>query len=166
MNFKGAGITISSCPITLEGSFHSATISKVANALIGHVSRASIGACSTEGRASILAETLPWHVRYRGFTGTLPTISGVGLSIVGMAWRITRIPLFGECLSRSTAERPFVGTAEIRRESYVGGNGIISSFTAESGAKIPCGSLTGEYEGTATVREVPGGSVNLLVRLI
>jgi hypothetical protein len=162
--FKGAGITIASCPVTLEGSFHSATINKVIGALIGFISRASVGGCSTEGRASVLQESLPWHIRYGGFVGTLPLIEGVRLQLINASFRITRIPLFGECLARTTAERPAIGIAGIR--SYVSGNGIVSSLTAESGAKIPCGSLTGEFEGTGTVREVPGGSVNLLVRLI
>src|ERR1700751_1578741 len=61
------------CPVTMEGSFHSGTIRKVVGALIGHITRAGAGVC-TGGGLTILRETLPWHVTYEGFFGTLPRI--------------------------------------------------------------------------------------------
>jgi hypothetical protein len=67
----------SRCPITLEGSFHSATIRKVARALIGSVTRGIVKNDSCpEGHFTVLQEKLPWHLTFEAFTGTLPTILG------------------------------------------------------------------------------------------
>src|SRR5438270_9952949 len=63
-----------SCRVTMEGSFHSATIAKVIGSLIGYVTRATAATC-TGGGATINQPSLPWHVRYGGFTGTLPSIT-------------------------------------------------------------------------------------------
>jgi len=76
------------CPVTLEGSFHSATLAKVARSLVGLVTRANLGTC-TNGSATLLIERLPWHLRYRSFSGTLPRISAVGLALEGLAARIS-----------------------------------------------------------------------------
>jgi len=79
---EGTGSTENTiiCPVTLEGSFHSSTLAKVIGALIGHVTRATVvGTSCTGGRATILQETLPWHVTYEGFSGTLPRITAVRL---------------------------------------------------------------------------------------
>src|SRR5262245_55820756 len=54
------------CAVTLEGSFHSKTYSKVAELLIGYVSRAFVNAC-TGGSVIFLTTSLPWHIRYDGF---------------------------------------------------------------------------------------------------
>jgi hypothetical protein len=67
------------CPVTLEGSFHSATIRKVTGALIGAITRAIIPGeppC-TGGRVTALQESLPYHLTYQGFSGTLPNITNV-----------------------------------------------------------------------------------------
>lgn len=75
------------CPVTLEGSFHSRTIAKVSGALIGYIDRAIVGGpCtgSTGGRARALTETLPWHVRFASWTGTLPTITSLHVTLVGL----------------------------------------------------------------------------------
>jgi len=81
----GEGSTMR-CPVTLEGSFHSATIRKTRGALIGHVTRASIpsGHC-TNGNATVLIETLPWHLTYEGFEGALPTISRLLFLLTGLS---------------------------------------------------------------------------------
>jgi hypothetical protein len=72
---NAAGSPTIECPLTLEGSFHSATIKKVARALIGLVTRQSLKKEScTGGHATINQETLPWHVSYSAFAGRLPAI--------------------------------------------------------------------------------------------
>ncbi len=67
-----------SCPVTLEGSFHSRTLAKVAGTLVGAITaaRAKEESC-VNGRAHL--KNLPWHLTYERFTGTLPNISGVVL---------------------------------------------------------------------------------------
>jgi hypothetical protein len=77
------------CRVTLEGSFHSQTISKVEKALIGYISRASVaGANCVEGSATIHQESLPWHITYNGFTGFLPEILTIGILMTGMRFQI------------------------------------------------------------------------------
>lgn len=77
------------CPVTLEGSLHSSTIAKVAETLIGQVYRASLAeARCSGGRATVRTETLPWHVRYLGFEGTLPKITALGIDSVGESYAI------------------------------------------------------------------------------
>jgi hypothetical protein len=87
-----------SCRVTLEGSFHCATISKVIGALIGFISRATSDFCRNTGFQSAMAfkqETLPWHISYEGFRGRLPAaIVMLLLSNVGVT---VQFPIFGPC---------------------------------------------------------------------
>jgi hypothetical protein len=71
-----------SCRVTLEGSFHSSTIRKIAGALIGSITRGAVDSNNCRGtnephRITVLAETLPWHLTYESFAGTLPNITSV-----------------------------------------------------------------------------------------
>jgi hypothetical protein len=71
-------VVIIGCPVTLEGSFHSATIRKSTGALIGAITRGTIKTESCSGGSyMILRETLPWHLTYEAFSGTLPNILGM-----------------------------------------------------------------------------------------
>jgi hypothetical protein len=120
-----------SCPVTLEGSFHSRTAAKVRDALAGLITRAVVNnpGC-TEGQATILGESLPWHVTYQSFSGTLPSIIGVRYNLIGAAFQIE--PGLGiSCLARSSARFPAAGDAA--REA--GGN--ITSLTPDPGLAIP-----------------------------
>ena len=105
------------CPITLEGSFHARTIAKTFNSLIGYVTRAPIPtrAC-TNGNAVPLPETFPWHVRYSGFSGTLPNITSLAIRIVGMGMRIeSMLP----CLINSEAAEPVVVDLAVTAEHRI-----------------------------------------------
>ena len=153
------------CNVTLEGSYHSATITKTVGALIGYVTRASVDNRScTGGHATVLTETLPWHIRYRGYTGTLPNISGVVTGMVGSAFRV-EINFFGaSCLVRTTAEHPAVGIIN------VGTGGVVTGLRADEGTHIPMTNgceLFGEASFTGTARvTTPGTSTSITVRLI
>jgi hypothetical protein len=125
---SGGGLPIS-CPVTLEGSFHSATLAKVIDALVAHITRASIGSCR-EGHATILSASLPWNVTYHGFTGTLPAITGVRHELDGAAFAVE--PINGlVCLARTGGEFPAAGDAN--RDA----NGRIISLTPDSELLIP-----------------------------
>lgn len=104
-----SGAVSAICPLTLEGSFHARTYAKVAGALVGYINRAGLAStCPFEFR--LLTETLPWHVRYRLFSGVLPNIATVAWSVVGFAIRL-REPTFGTtCLGTSTATEPLILT--------------------------------------------------------
>jgi hypothetical protein len=81
---------IVNCEVTLEGSFHYRTIVKRERTLIGWITRAIVRhPCRTGegwadngsevilgGRTAVKA-TLPWHLTYETFLGTLPTITGL-----------------------------------------------------------------------------------------
>jgi hypothetical protein len=89
------------CPITIEGSFHSSTVRKVISALVGYITRATAAtAVCTGGRATVLQETLPWHIRYSGFQGTLPNITHVDTLMVGGGMRV-EFPGAETCLLRT-----------------------------------------------------------------
>jgi hypothetical protein len=77
-----AGGLQQTCRVTLEGSFHSATIRKLPGTLIGAITRGIVDSNNCRGslephRATILQETLPWHLTYESFRGTLPNIESV-----------------------------------------------------------------------------------------
>jgi len=107
LNFVGQFATVK-CPVTLEGSFHSKTTSKVIGQLVGYISRVTVGNSScTSGHATALTETLPWHITYEGFSGILPRITEIHLLLVGAAFRFEL--LGGSCLARTTTTEPAEG---------------------------------------------------------
>jgi hypothetical protein len=132
--------TTSRCHVTMEGSMHSRTVAKVLGSLFGYVTSAILGPCAA-GTATILRETLPWHIRYSGFQGTLPNITSYIQHLVGAAWRIREAGGVA-CLSRSTAAEPVVGT--IHRNTVTGRVGEMGiSGTIRTG--IECFGISGSF---------------------
>jgi hypothetical protein len=121
MTFREASNAIQ-CKVTLEGSFHQRTFAKVLESLIGYITRASTTAC-TGGSATPLPETLPWHVRYANFEGTLPNLTNFGTRIISMSFRLGYT--FTSCLFRTEAGAP----AELRWFREAGGSIITASWT-------------------------------------
>lgn len=88
------------CRVTLEGSFHYSTIVKHARDLVGLITRAIVGRpCEGFGEAYVyngtenplgtpLATSLPWHVTYEAFQGSLPRPTGVVLLLTGPRFQI------------------------------------------------------------------------------
>jgi hypothetical protein len=88
LEFGGAGAIIR-CPVTIEGSFHTRTIVKVARSLVGSITNARVRQEScTEGTAAAFngvetyngaaaPQTLPWHLSYESFVGRLPNITSI-----------------------------------------------------------------------------------------
>lgn len=140
------------CPVTLEGSFHSRTFAKVRDLLAGYITRAVVNnAGCTEGQATILSESLPWHVTYQSFTGTLPVINSVRYNLIGAAFQIE--PTFGIiCLARTTTTSPAAGDAA--RDA----RGQITSLIPDSEVAIP---VTGTNCPTAGIFS-GGGEVFVL----
>jgi hypothetical protein len=135
----GGGLEVE-CVVTVEGSFHSATIAKTRGLLIGNITKANVGPCGGAGRIYALngvevllgrtvINTLPWHVKYESFEGTLPRFETVRLNIVGAA---LLAEIFGfNCLYRSTAARPWSGHFIVNSE------GRIIGFTSAENELIP-----------------------------
>jgi hypothetical protein len=140
------------CALTLEGSLHARTISKVASNLIGYINRADMAECSTmnlfENR--VLRETLPWRVQYRSFTGLLPNIGSLSISIIGFAMQI-REGAFGiRCLGVSTATEPFILTYPREAGGLTSANasGTITTRCPELEQRVTFGGGTGTFAPT------------------
>lgn len=120
-SFEVSGLfgTAFRCTLTLEGSLHARTLAKTVNSLLGYITRAARGACSS-GTSTILTETLPWHIQYRGFAGMLPSIATAVTNIINMAYRIRETGGI-TCLVRTAAAEP--GKLTLVRE---GRGGLIS----------------------------------------
>jgi hypothetical protein len=153
-----AGSEIVRCPVTIEGTWHQRTLLKTSGRLIGFITRAAIGVteppCSG-GVARVLSESLPWHVRYESFTGTLPNITSLKTQIIGAAFQ-TRVTggLGITCLALSSAAHPISTIIDLppmpgpnglflAREVRVSASGI--PLTGEGGI---CGLATGRIAGT------------------
>lgn len=145
------------CSLSLEGSFNARTIGKTAvSILYGHVNSANLGPCAT-GTATILRATLPWHVGFYRYFGTLPNVTVIGLIIRTFSIRI-REP-FATCLATSSNESPAV--LNLNRE--LGG----AVATAELGGTIPtsCGA-TGSFESSRDPFTVSGSATRITITLI
>jgi hypothetical protein len=104
--FREGGGASFNCRVTLEGSLHARAIAKVLGSLIGYITRGTLGSCIT-GTATILTSTLPWHVKYSGFEGTLPEIRSLIGHIIGAAFQF-RLTNGLTCLFRTETTEPWV----------------------------------------------------------
>jgi len=150
------GEPVARCPLTLSGSFHSATVVKTAGLLVGYVTSAQMATC-TNGSATILPATLPWHLTYTGFSGILPAISGVRLSMTGFSIAIFIQALQGTCLARTTTREPLA--LDFARET---GSGAITVVRAGEFSSIgaDCG-FNVKFAGSATLEQGTGRSVTV-----
>ena len=67
------------CHVTLEGELHR-VIGKVMSALTGLVTAGRVGECTTDSILYSATGTLTlfsWHLKYVGYFGTLPSITGI-----------------------------------------------------------------------------------------
>jgi hypothetical protein len=121
------------CPLTLEGSFHSRTTSKVFGLLIGYVNRATVSPRErcTGGAATILTATLPWHVNYDSFSGTLPNLTSVGFRIRKTAI-LVEVGLGTTCLYQEGGEGGTTAGAIAFREA----SGRINAFRLDELARL------------------------------
>lgn len=151
------------CPTTLEGSFHTRTIAKVLRSLIGYITRAIVKREScTNGSATVLTETLPWHITYEGFRGTLPIITALRVLLRRPSFRVLARTFIGniECLSQP---ENILGTIN---GTFVSGAFKPETLEADPNQRFPCGSFfEGEFVGRGTVTRL-GQTTRILVTLI
>jgi hypothetical protein len=157
-DFLGSSHTVI-CPLTLEGTLHSRTISKVSGQLIGFITRAIAGA-PCDGNSVIPASSLPWHVRYDSFAGVLPRIEIVRLQVIGFSF------ILSECLYRSSPEEP------IYWQALLGASGEIRGIRLDESRAIPlfegnllCTSNT-IYKGTSDPSTLLGTTTVITIRLV
>jgi hypothetical protein len=145
------------CPVTLEGSFHSSTWSSLSEAQVGQMTRSSVGLC-TGGTLTVLAEALPWALRY---------VSTFGFP---MSLRMSYIPFSMQvatarhtCLTRATLEEPAraVWRTDASGNVTVAGDQNINLPVTGTG----CTGLRFSYEGLAAATRA-GSTSSLVVRTI
>ncbi len=142
--FEESGARIN-CELTLEGSFHSKTLSKVCGQLIGYITEAIIHhPCRTpemwvlNGTETIggvtTRQTLPWHILFISFSGTLPRITRIRVSLRNAAFLLETFGV--SCLYRTSETEP-----------------AFENIGVEEG-----GAVTGlESEETTRIRKFEGG---------
>jgi hypothetical protein len=134
------------CSVTLEGSFHSQTMSKVEKALIGYVSRASVVNGCVGGRVTINQESLPWHITYNGFRGTLPNITSIRVLLNNVAYEVKSNLLLRTCRVRLEAGHSGKG------EVLINAAGEATEDRPDPAVRIPvtgCEIAEGEYTSRA-----------------
>jgi hypothetical protein len=160
------------CGVTLLGSFHSRTISKVPGQLIGYVSHATVRPASgcTAGEATILQESLPWHVQYDSFSASegLPRIRTVRLRLIGAAFRI-HSSAGPTCLYITSETEPSKGDTVVEPTS-----GTVTGLTALREFRIRTHERSselcpepGEFQGTGSVTAgTESSTTRLVIRLV
>jgi hypothetical protein len=163
----GGGGNTMTCPVTLEGTFHSRTITKVSGGLVGYVTRARVQEAACRGSANIpnakvavLQETLPWHIDYLSFIGSLPNFSPV-LGMLNVSFRIFELPLGATCLYRGTTkgifERAAGGEGRMRADETFG--------ISKASGSVLCPN-PGSFVGTSETVTLLGTSTPIILRLI
>jgi hypothetical protein len=163
------------CPVTMEGSFHSSTLSKVLESLIGYVTSVAIAtAACTGGSALVLTTNLPWILRYNGFTAQfgLPNIDSIRLRLFLAEFLLIREFLEGgqRCLY-SSAVTPLRGivTLSATREARTltpeaGRIPLVNEELREPGA--PACSTTYGLKGESTSLTQQGSAAKVTVTLV
>jgi hypothetical protein len=169
LEFTG-GATIR-CRTTLEGSFHSRTIAKVAGAPIGSYTRGIIAHPCTGGEVWLddgsstqplgtAAMKLPFDTQYNGFAGPLPTVSSVTLPIARASFVIQATILGLTCRGRYGRPEDSISTVAAREA----GGGITSlavngrgSLVEELGPNRVC-PASARLVGTGAVKKLGTGA--------
>jgi hypothetical protein len=125
LEFQSIAATVR-CPVTLDGSFHSRTIPKTVNLLIGAITEVRIKREScTNGSASINNATLPWHILYRGFTGNLPAITSVRIAMARYRFTVTVLGIpctYGTATDSTTGSAALNAAGEVTELTPVSGS--------------------------------------------
>jgi hypothetical protein len=177
LTFSGGGGIEARCRVTLEGSFHYRTIVKVERSLVGLITRAIAGRpCErnvgwayngTEvnevlGR-TVFPNSLPWHLTYERFTGTLPNITSITLLLANARFHVRINELFALCdYTTSAANGIAAGIATI------GAGGVITGLRADESRRIRSESPfcpEGTFSGVGVVTLL-GTTNSIFVRLI
>jgi hypothetical protein len=102
--FSGSVANIT-CRVTLTGTLNT-SITKTAGASVGSVTGGSTTGCSSSlgGTATATVLEFPWPIRYNSFTGTLPNISSVLMTVGPAGFLILVDSIFGRiaCLFRGS----------------------------------------------------------------
>jgi len=157
LEFEGGAVV--RCPVTLEGSFHTRTITKTIGSLIGYITRAisknesctggtgwAFNGTERQGETT-LANTLPWHLTYEGFAGTLPNITRIRLLLRNARFLIEAIGV--RCIYTTGTRGNATGTATRGAGGTVDNLVASGEITPDAGSNFLCanpGSFTSRPE--------------------
>jgi hypothetical protein len=163
LSFEAAGATVR-CNMTLEGSFVSRSFVKRIATIIGKITSAAINTCAG-GVETFLTERLPQNISYSGFSGTLPTITGLVMRVFPQM-TIDPEGALPRCLMSPEETEPWIVIGNI------GGTGELNTIRSEENSAIGTAGgflcvfgTRGKFIGTGTA-SVLGGVTKTLVRLI
>jgi hypothetical protein len=139
VTFEAGGTQIV-CAVSVEGSFHSKTISKVSGQLVGYVTEVIVQHPCRSGELWILngieviqgvrsPNTLPWHVLYLAFRGGLPRITEIEGALIGSKFKIEAVGVL--CLYATTTTK--WGEAQIKVEE----GGKVTRIVANGEKRAP-----------------------------
>jgi len=171
------------CLVTLEGSFHYRTILKNPRSLIGLITKARVQRPCIEGTGSafngveryngvVPSNSLPWHVTYEGFSGTLPRIEAVllllarprfGIEIINCAIQV------GEATDNITLQAVHEGGGGITELTPVEGRNEITVIRTDRdpfGLCLREGNRTGRLRGVGQVFLLGSSTTRISVTLI
>jgi hypothetical protein len=170
------GLVTIRCQVTIEGTFHSRILSKVSGQLIGYITSAAVKRPCTNGEAWVQNGTeevpgegrvssLPWHILFISFTGTLPRIRTIRLSLRGVGFLVRSAGT--ACLFLTTTANPAMGEIEVNETT-----GEITSLRPDETVSIPplielegfCSS--GRFRGRGAVSLTGGTTTRIIVRLV
>jgi hypothetical protein len=179
LEFAEALVTIR-CQVTLEGSFHTQTIAKIVGSLVGYVTRAIMNqsAC-TNGRGAVFngteaynggtaPNTLPWHLTYESFQGSLPNITALQALVTGFRTGIEAsgcVAQYGAATDNITASANREASGGLTSLSPVAGrNGLTKIREDNDPFNICPGSAS--MVGTSTSLSVLSSTTRLTITLI
>jgi hypothetical protein len=151
-------ISTVTCPVTLSGSLHSRTLTKSAGSLIGYVTGVTVGVCEG-GSVRAAAETLPWHLQYVVFNGSLPNITSITNAIQSMRFEIAGEAFGLPFPCRYTSNRGLILSREITRGKIT--SAIIGTETAAS-ETVGCPSIAPTGTGSALTAAGAGFTSSLV----
>jgi hypothetical protein len=178
LTFSG-GVGSIECSMTVEGSFHARTIVKAPGTLIGAITKAIVKHPCTNGEAwtangveaaalGRLANTLPWHLTYERFRGTLPDITSIFLLLSRFRLVVASGPAGFDCIGQYGNATDNLTISAFRNLSgaltTLGFEGGRSTLVAELGFPGVC-PATGTLEGSAFVMLL-GSTTRVTVTLI
>jgi hypothetical protein len=147
LEFRLPGGTVR-CRFIFLGEFHALTFAKVLNSLIGlirHVTPPRPEEPCTGGTATVLQETLPWHLTYQGFAGVLPNITSFRFLVIGAAFNV-REAVFGiTCLFATSVTNPATITATRAAGGALTGGTISGTIPASCGSNVGLSSPPGPF---------------------
>ncbi len=168
----GSSTTTIRCRVTLEGTFHSRTIAKVARSLIGYINLANVAHPCTGGEAwadngreaeplGTAPNKLPFHLTYESFGGTLPRITELNVLLRNASFVIQSSFIGIACRARyGRPEDNILGHGSVAADGTLGSIVPDGTVNRSSRADQLLGSVcptTGTFAGASNAPTTPGG---------